>query len=132
MRRRAPGRPVGRYTQAARARRVEALLWASGRVSIVDIALDLGVSDRTVRRDLAALREAGLGVRVEGCHASLTREGIAADPRVQAIARHLRAEGVRSASEGEPAAVRFALWEIALGIARGEIRFTTESAEAAP
>lgn len=124
-----PGRPVGTYTQAARVRRIEALLWSRERVSLVELAADAGVTPRTVRRDLDALREAGLGLRVEDCHASLTREGIAADPAVQAIARHLRAEGVRSVAEGEPDAVRFALAEIAAGIARGEIRFATESAE---
>ena len=121
-----PGRPSGCYTQAARVRRVEALLWAHERVSLDELAAGVGVTPRTVRRDLDALREAGLAVRVEDCHAALTQQAVAADPAVRAVARHLRAEITRSASEGEPDVVRHALAEIAAGIERGEIGLAME------
>ena len=48
-----PGRPAGGYTQVARVLRmwVELREWAT----IADLACELDVSERTVRRDLAAL-----------------------------------------------------------------------------
>lgn len=127
-----PGRPSGAYTQAARVRRVEALLWSHARLSLAELAAGVGVTPRTVRRDLDALRAAGLAVHVEESHAALTQRAVAADPGVRAVARHLRAEIDRCASEGEPDVVRHALSEIAAGIERGEIGLAVEqSTEAA-
>lgn len=116
-----PGRPSGLYTQTARVRRLLNVLWTHDGLSVGDLGRELDVTPRTVRRDIAALREAGFGVGCVNGRVSITREGIAADPAVRAVARHLRAEITRSVREGEPDVVRHTLAEIADGIERGEI-----------
>lgn len=62
---RGPGRLRGTATQAARVLRLYVTLRETGvRLSVEDLAALLGVSDRTVRRDLAVLACAGVKTRV--------------------------------------------------------------------
>lgn len=116
-----PGRPSGTYTQAARLMRLYRELWSRDGETLDALARDLGVTTRTVRRDLAALTEAGYAIeRVDG-RSMIERRTVAEDPVVRAVARHLRAEILRSASEGGPDVVLNTLSEIVAGIERGEI-----------
>lgn len=59
------GNGVGMYAME-RQQLIERLLGESGRVAVVDLARRFDVTTETIRRDLAALEEAGALVRVHG------------------------------------------------------------------
>ncbi len=84
-RRPSPGRPAGQYTQAVRLFQLHQLLESSVEgVRIEEIARDLGVTPRSIRRDLKALEAANIqleAVDVEGeRRIRVVRAGKATDP----------------------------------------------------
>lgn len=117
-----PGRPSGTYTQAARMMRLYRELWSRDGETLDALARDLGVTTRTVRRDLDALTEAGCAIERVNGRIMIARRTVVEDPVVRAVARHLRAEILRSANEGAPDVALDTLAAIVAGIERGEIR----------
>lgn len=115
---RSPGRPAGSYTQAGRLFELERLVWAAGRITVTALARELGVSTRSVRRDLVVLLRAGRGLRVEACVVSLTPKAFEASPGVRAVLRYLR-RTARAA--GPDDAVGSAAATFARSIAAGEL-----------
>ncbi|MBK8690755.1 MAG: WYL domain-containing protein [Deltaproteobacteria bacterium] len=84
-RRPSPGRPSGQYTQAVRLFQLHQLLETNVEgVRIEEIARDLGVTPRSIRRDLKALETAGIeleAVDVAGeRRVRVVRAGKATDP----------------------------------------------------
>lgn len=84
-RRPSPGRPSGQYTQAVRLFQLHQLLETNVEgVRIEEIARDLGVTPRSIRRDLKALEAAGIeleAVDVAGeRRVRVVRAGKATDP----------------------------------------------------
>ncbi|MFD4991056.1 DeoR/GlpR family DNA-binding transcription regulator [Cellulosimicrobium cellulans] len=76
------GEPRGeRLLGAVRRERIVAAVRARGVVTVADLVRDLGVSDMTVRRDLAALADRGLLHRVHGGATSAGRRGSVHVPR---------------------------------------------------
>ena len=84
-RRPSPGRPTGQYTQAVRLFQLHQLLESNADgIRIEEIARDLGVTPRSIRRDLKALETAGIqleAVDVTGeRRIRVVRAGKATDP----------------------------------------------------
>lgn len=135
---RGPGRPAGMYTQTARVLRMADALWSEERVGIPELARDLGVTERTVRRDVEALRAAGWRLVVEEAHVGLAAADVAAHPAIRAAVRYVRARArvvqADSDARNDETVVdhyREALDEtaeelrdVAASLARGEIRLS--------
>jgi DeoR/GlpR family transcriptional regulator of sugar metabolism len=70
-----------------RLQRIEAEVRRSGRVKVVDLAVELDVSEMTIRRDLDALAEEGVVRRIRGGAVS-----IGPQPFIERFSRHVRAK----------------------------------------
>lgn len=68
---RRPGRPSGTYTQLGRVLRLWEIVQAPGVHSVPTLATQLGISERGVYRDVAALRDVGKPVAIVGGYVSL-------------------------------------------------------------
>lgn len=71
----------------SRLQQIEAEVRSNGRVKVVDLAAELGVSEMTIRRDLDMLAEQGVVQRIRGGAVA-----IGPQPFAERFSRHLRAK----------------------------------------
>lgn len=79
-----------------RLRKIEAEVRSAGRVRVVDLAVELDVSEMTVRRDLDLLAEEGVVRRIRGGAVSMDPQ-----PFAERFSRHVRAKDRIAAKLGD-------------------------------